>query len=105
MRRLIATGPILVALALGLGIALVDTSPGWDDTGISAAALLTTSGVFGSVWPQRPLLWAAAIGSWTPLLSITLDPRHPNFASLLALAVTLIGAYGGALARIVARIS
>lgn len=105
MRRLMAAGPVLLALVIGLGIALVDTSPGWDDTGITAAALLITSGVFGIVWPERPWLWAVAIGSWVPLLTVARDPRHPNVASLLALAVALAGAYGGALVRTAVKMS
>ena len=34
-------GPI--GLAIGLAIALVDTSAGWDDTGISVVAVLAAS--------------------------------------------------------------
>ena len=41
--RAATVGLMLVALALGLGIALIDASPGWDDTGVSAAAATLSS--------------------------------------------------------------
>jgi hypothetical protein len=40
-----------LALVLGLLIALVDSSPGWDDTGISAAVVFASCGILGAVHP------------------------------------------------------
>ena len=86
---------IPVALILGLLIALVDTSPGWDDTGITAMALLASCGLLGAVEPARPWRWALLVGLWIPAINVA---RHHSFGSVLALAFCLVGAYLGALA-------
>jgi hypothetical protein len=85
-----------LALALGLAIAYIDSSPGWDDTGVSAAAVLGTSGLFGLLYPARPWLWALAVGVWIPASGIV---REFNYASLLALVFSFAGAYAGAVVR------
>jgi hypothetical protein len=85
-----------LALVLGLTIAYVDSSPGWDDTGVSAAAVLGTSGLFGLLYPARPWLWALAVGVWIPASGIF---REFNYASLLALVFSFAGAYAGAVVR------
>ncbi|MBA3422954.1 MAG: hypothetical protein H0U04_00125 [Rubrobacter sp.] len=84
------------ALVLGLLIALVDTSPGWDDTGVTAAAVFACCGLLGAIHPMRPWLWALVVGLWIPALGIAQDW---NYASLLALVVALAGAYAGKLTR------
>ena len=86
---------IPLALILGLLIALVDSSPGWDDTGVTAAAVFVCCGLLGALHPARPWLWALAVGAWIPALGIVQDW---NYASLLALVLALSGAYAGALA-------
>ena len=85
-----------LALTLGLAIAYVDSSPGWDDTGVSAAAVLGASGLFGVLYPARPWLWALAVGVWIPVSGIV---REFNYASLLALVFSFAGAYAGAVVR------
>ena len=85
-----------LALILGLSIAYVDSSPGWDDTGVSAAAVLGASGLFGVLYPARPWLWALAVGVWIPASGIV---REFNYASLLALVFSFAGAYAGAVVR------
>jgi hypothetical protein len=85
-----------LALSFGLAIAYVDSSPGWDDTGVSAAAVLGTSGLFGLLYPARPWLWALAVGTWIPAYGIV---REFNYASLLALVFSFAGAYAGAVVR------
>ena len=80
------------ALVLGLLIALVDASPGWDDTGVSAAAVFTSCGILGVVHPRRAWQWALAVGSWIPALGIAL---HQNYESGAALVVAFAGAYAG----------
>ena len=85
------------ALLLGALIALVDSSPGWDDTGVSAAMVLTAAGLMGALQPQRAWVWAFAVGSWIPLVGIAFD--RFEYASLLALVFALVGAYAGAFAR------
>lgn len=88
---------LVAALAVGLGIALVDASPGWDDTGVSAAAILAASGLFGLLHPRRAWLWGLAVGAWVPGLGLL--TLHGSYASLLALLFSFAGAYTGAFAR------
>jgi hypothetical protein len=85
-----------LALVLGLLIALVDTSPNWDDTGITATAVFASCGILGAVHPARAWQCALAIGLWVPALGIALDQ---NYESLMALAVAFAGAYAGKLVR------
>lgn len=85
---------ILLAVALVMGglITYVDSRPTWDDTGVTAAAVLVVCGALGFVGPKRPWLWALAVGLWIPLLGIV--GTH-NCGSLLALLIAVAGAYGG----------
>ncbi len=83
---------LLAALALGLLIAYADTRPNWDDTGVTALALVAGCGLWGFLGPGRPWLWALATGLWTPALGIAL--AH-NYGSLLALPIAFAGAYAG----------
>ena len=64
---------VLTALMLGMLIFMVDSSPGWDDTGISAAMGLAASGLMGAIHPARAWVWALAVGSWVPLRGFVLD--------------------------------
>jgi hypothetical protein len=84
------------AAIIGLSIGWVDSRPAWDDAGITAMALLSTSAIFGMLGRTRPWRWAILIGIWVPLIEIA---RSGNFGSLLALVFTFVGAYGGALLR------
>ncbi len=83
---------LVVAVALGGLITYLDSRPGWDDTGVTALAVLVASGVLGFLGPKRPWLWALAIGLWIPLLGII---REQNFGSLIALVVAFVGTYVG----------
>jgi hypothetical protein len=85
MRRIRWAGLALVALALGLAIGLVDTSPGWDDTGITVGTLLIASALFGAADPARAWLWALAVGIWIPALNIAM---HHNYGSLPSVFIT-----------------
>jgi hypothetical protein len=42
-----------VALVLGLLIALVDSGPNWENTGITAAAVFGSCGALGAIHPRR----------------------------------------------------
>jgi len=85
---------LLLAISLTLGglTTYVDTRPTWDDTGVTATAILITCGVLGFSGPRRPWLWALAVGFWIPLFGIF---RTQSFATLLALVVAFAGAYAG----------
>lgn len=89
---------ILLAAAIGLGLLItwVDSRPHWDDTGITAAAVLFVAALFGMAMPERAWVWALAVGGWIPLQAVILT--H-NYAAFLALVIAFIGAYLGAFAR------
>jgi len=80
------------AIGLGLLITYVDSRPNWDDTGITAIAVLISCGLLGVLEPKRAWLWALCVGIWIPLLGIL--STH-NYTSLLALIIAFIGAYLG----------
>lgn len=86
-------GGLLGAIILGLAIMWVDSSPGWDDTGIIAEVILLTCALFAGVSPARAWHWALAVGVWIPLHG--LFGTH-NYGSLLALVPAFLGAYLGA---------
>jgi hypothetical protein len=73
----------------------LDSSPGWDDTGVSAAMVLVASGLIGAIHPARA--WALAVSLWVPLMSLALGPAGFHLASVLALVFATVGAYAGAL--------
>jgi hypothetical protein len=83
---------LAVALALGGLVTYVDTRPGWDDTGITAATLFAISSVLGFLGPERPWLWALALGIWIPIVDIV---RTQNYWAMMALVLAFVGAYVG----------
>ena len=94
-RRMYFVFLVLVALMLGMLIFMVDSSPGWDDTGVSAAMVLAASGLMGAIHPARAWVWALAVGSWVPLMGFALKPAGFHPASVLALAIATAGALIG----------
>jgi len=89
---------VLLAAAIVLGglITYVDTRPTWDDTGITAAALLVISSVLGFLGPDRPWLWALALGIWIPIVGVV---RTQNYWTIVALVLAFLGAYTGVAVR------
>jgi hypothetical protein len=87
---------LALALAVGLGIGLVDTSPHWDDTCITAMAMVCASGLLGILHPRWPWVWALAIGVWIPLLNIL---QTHNASTIVVLIFPFVGAYLGAFGR------
>jgi hypothetical protein len=83
---------LVIAIGAGLVFAFIDTRPNWDDTGITVGAIVLSCGVLGAVAPQRPWLWALAIGIWIPIFNIALAG---NFGALAALVVAFAAAYAG----------
>jgi hypothetical protein len=86
---------LVPAVGIGIAIGVVDSSPHWDDAGITVGALLIASGLLGALAPRRAWLWALAAGVWIPLFNILL---HHSYASVVAIAFAFGGAYAGALA-------
>jgi len=87
---------ILAGLLAGVALAFIDSRPSWDDTGVTAGALLLVTFLLGTVAPQRPWATALAVGIWIPLFGIL---GSANYGSLLALAFAFAGAYAGSLLR------
>ena len=87
---------MLCGVAVGLVVAFVDSRPTWDDTGVTAGALLLVTLLLGALAPQRPWAIALAVGIWIPLFGIL---ARGNYGSILALAFAFAGAYAGALLR------
>jgi hypothetical protein len=89
----------VLAILTGLFIAFVDSRPTWDDTGITAGAMLLSSGLFTLLGYRRPWLIALAIGLWTPLYETYLSHniRLPGVIlfPLVVLLISTIGAYAG----------
>ena len=92
MQRLV----LLAGLVVGIAIGYVDSRPSWDDTGVTAGALLISSLVLSAIAPQRPWAIALVVGVWIPLFGIV---TRANYGSLLALAFAFVGAYVGMLLR------
>ena len=91
----------VIAVALGLAIALVDSRPSWDDTGITAVGLVGATALVAALSGRRPLVWAILVGVWTPVLGV---PASGDPAALLALVFALVGALiGYGLARLNSR--
>ena len=85
-------GLAVVALGGGVLIGLVDSSPGWDSTGITAITLFLVAGVVALIAGDRPWLWALLVGLPTPILEIT---QTGTTGSVLALAFATGGAAAG----------
>ena len=88
----LATGAL--ALGVGSGIAWVDTRPNWDDTGVTAGALLLGAGLaalLGLRW------WLAALLVGCPL--VVYEHHSAGWAILASLAFTTAGSAGGAAVR------
>jgi hypothetical protein len=92
-------GPILalvVAVVAGIGIAVIDSRPGWDDTGITAALLaiaaLVAVLIEGSGRVVRVAALAVLVAIWIPILEIAAPGAY---GSLLAFVFSGVGAFIG----------
>lgn len=95
VRALVA---IVAAMAAGLGLAFVDTSANFDDTGIAALGLVLAAFLVvlidGSGQVLRVAMLAVLVGIWIPVLEIATPGQ---FGPLLALVFSAVGATGGLL--------
>jgi hypothetical protein len=82
----------VMAIAMGLAIARLDTSPNWDDTGITVFLLFSASAIAGFFTIGFPWLIALAASIWIPLFNII---QSGNFASTVALIAGFAGSYTG----------
>jgi hypothetical protein len=83
---------LIVAAIGGLAIAWIDTSPGWDDTGITAGLLVIGAGVAAGISGRRTWLWALLVGLPTPFVELA---QGGDPAVLAALGFAGIGAAAG----------
>ena len=89
----------VLAIGAGLAIAVLDSRPGWDDTGITAALLVLAAFASAAISGRRPWLWALLVGGWVPLVE-TLGSGQAS--ALLALLFAAGGALAGySLARVI----
>ncbi len=84
---------LILSILAGLLIAWMDSSPGWDDTGITVGAIVLTSAIFGYVYPSCAWTWAMAVSIWIPIHAIV---QSGNFKMLLVTLFGFAGAYFGA---------
>ena len=87
---------LILAIVFGVVIAWIDSSPNWDDTGISVFMVLVTSFICGYLAGQKPWLIALSVSIWIPLLSII---TSHNYGAFLAMIPGVLGAYAGHLVR------
>ena len=93
MSRGRTTALAIAALILGVVVALIDSSPGWDSDGITAGLLfLGAGGATVAARGRQPWLWAMLVGLPTPILEIA---RTGNTGSVLAFAFAAAGAAAG----------
>ena len=89
---------ILAAIALAIGIALawMDSSPGFDAVGITVGLLILSSALVAGAAGRWPWLWALLIGAPIPIAEV---PPTGGTAPFVALAFAAVGAGIGYLAR------
>jgi hypothetical protein len=96
-----AMAVLAASLLLGFAISWMDNRPNWDDTGVTAFALLLTGGAMGLVVPRRPWLWAIAIWLWLPAWNIAKTGAiQPGMIMwLIVLAFPMAGSLAGTFVR------
>jgi hypothetical protein len=87
---------LAVGVAVGLGLAYLDSLPNWDDSGILAAGMLIASGLLTLAGGRPAWLVALSIGIWIPARAI-LGGGDPLIAAVLVFA--FLGSYAGSLFR------
>lgn len=90
-RRWSVTDGVVVALALGAGLAIgwVDSRPSWDDTGITVGAIVLAAGGLALVRPRA--WWAVALAVGLPVPALDLALRGGS-GSLVAVAIAFAAA-------------
>lgn len=87
---------LLGALVAGFAIGWMDSSPGFDDTGVTAGALLIVAGLFAFISGRRPWLWGFLLGVCVPVLDLL---RTGSPVASPAIVFALAGAFAGWAAR------
>jgi hypothetical protein len=92
---------LVLALALGLAIAWIDSRPHWDDAGITAGLLLLSAATCTLLAPRRPWLVGLLVGFGVfaelarPVLAAhVFSISMATLGPLVVLVFPLAGAYG-----------
>ena len=82
---------VVVAIAAGVGtvIGFVDSRPTWDDTGVTAGALLLAALVLALIRPRAAWVIALAVGLPVVLFNAV---THGGFGSVVAIGFSTVGA-------------
>jgi hypothetical protein len=88
---------IAIGLVVGAALALIDSRPHFDDTGVIVALLLAVPIPIAAISGRRPWLWAALVGGPLPIVELA---GGGSTASLVAPALTAVGAGIGYLVSI-----
>jgi hypothetical protein len=87
---------ILVSVAGGIGVAFLDSRPGYDDTGITAGLLAVVALIAvlieGSGRAVRVVAIAVLVGIWIPIFEIA---APGTYGPLLAFVFSAVGAFIG----------
>ena len=90
---------VTIALGLGLAIALIDSGPGWDDTGVTVGLIGLASAGVAFASGRQPWLWALLVGSPLPALEIATSGATGSIAALVFAAIGAAVGFGIAHAR------
>jgi hypothetical protein len=94
-RRLI----LIPALCVGILVAYIDSRPNWDDTGITAFALLLSAAFLSAMVPESRWPIALSVGIWIPANAILQAHSFRSLAMFAVVAFPIAGAFLGALVR------
>jgi hypothetical protein len=83
---------LVVSIVVGLLVAVMDSLPKWDDTGITVLALIAGGGIIGYFVLKHPWLFALTFGIWIPLWGII--TRH-DLMMLIVLFFPFAGVFAG----------
>lgn len=82
------------SLIVGFCLAKLDTSKNWNDTGITVAAILFSTFLFGLLMPKFAWLWAFIIGGAIFICNVSLSANYGSWGAIL---FAFIGVYLGVL--------
>jgi len=83
---------VLISAFLGIAIAWIDTSPGWDDTMVSVFLIFGAATFCGFMAKEKPWLIALSVSLWIPIFNLI---TTQNFESFMALVPGFLGAFAG----------
>ncbi len=107
MKRYLGWICLIIALLGAIMVGWIDFNN--DETQAAVLVILILTALLGGLYPQKSWLWAIIVALGLPAVYLTLhaigyEPASPPspgwYASLLALIPAFIGAYAGAIARL-----